>query len=127
MTSLPADGVSHTPGPWRVEPVGRAAFRAPNEDGANDLCIIAENGLCPGIVWEYLKEGEANARLIAASPDLLALCKEMREWLRPEIREEPGRSFFWKLVDVINKAEGKKSTYGDSVMQRLPPENVRAP
>ena len=63
----------HTPGPWSARPVDELDFRAPDHD---DFCIVAENGLCPGIVWQYMDEGRANAALIAAAPDLLALAKQ---------------------------------------------------
>ena len=39
-----------------------------------------------------------------SAPELLALCLEMREWLRPELMQEPDRSFFWKLHHLIAKA-----------------------
>lgn len=65
----------HTPGPWAAEPMtGRGAW------------IKAENG-----TWTALScgdtdlEAEANARLIAAAPELLAAVKALewsgeREW-----------------------------------------------
>lgn len=49
-------------------------------------------------------EREANAQLIAAAPELLSLCVQMRDWLRPEVVKEPDRSFFWKLQSIIDKA-----------------------
>jgi hypothetical protein len=52
-------------------------------------------------------EDRAHALLIAAAPELLALCREMENWLRPEVTEEPDRTYFWKLIEVIRKAEGK--------------------
>jgi hypothetical protein len=47
---------------------------------------------------------DANAQLIACAPELLSLCIEMRDWLKPEVVKEPDRTFFWKLVNVIRKA-----------------------
>lgn len=101
---------SHTPGPWSAEdPI----------DG--QLSIVEANK--PTHEWKfiatiYLREGndpdefthrvsEANARLIAAAPELLTLCKQMKKWLEPELQKEPDRTYFWKLVEVIRKAEGK--------------------
>lgn len=115
------DTTPHTPGPWGYCYDGSSTWSVGQAADPQDLppyvAVFDRND----------RRAQANARLIAAAPDLLELCKEMREWLRPEISLEPGRSFFWKLVNAINKAEGKRSTYGDSVAQRLPPENVRVP
>ncbi len=67
--------MSHTPGPWRYE---RATdgFRAPDKD---DFQIVAQNSVCPGTVWggAFTPEGKANARLIAAAPDLLEALKAL--------------------------------------------------
>lgn len=78
-------------------------FRRPGED-ANDLCLVAENGICPGIVWDYLKEGEANARLIAAAPDLLealVACVEHMEW-----STENGAMAYRRAKELIEEANG---------------------
>jgi len=50
---------------------------------------------------------EANAKLIAASPDLLEACKGAKKYLQEDL-VEPGRTVFWKLVSAINKAEKGK-------------------
>jgi hypothetical protein len=94
--------VMHTPGPWSNEriwdtPASRIHARV---DGIP--VALAEVFTMRGV-----GEKEANARLIAAAPDLLALCKSMEDWLRPEVVKEPDRSYFWKLVAVIKKAEGR--------------------
>ena len=53
----------HTPGPWRVNPLVYMRVNAANSNVAR---ISREHGDI---------EGEANARLIAAAPDLLAACE----------------------------------------------------
>lgn len=59
----------HTPGPWTYRPVGDTEFRSPDSD---DFCIVSPDMTCPGTVWGgSWKDGEANARLMAAAPDLL--------------------------------------------------------
>lgn len=67
--------MTHTPGPWRIEtgggsdPTSHVYADDPNGCAADgDLVTIAD-----------LIENEANARLIAAAPDLLAACKKMRQ------------------------------------------------
>ena len=60
----------HTPGPWRLN--------AGNETlvmGSNQRPIARAE--CGGIAGIGLAEAEANARLIAAAPDLLAALEEM--------------------------------------------------
>jgi hypothetical protein len=89
MANLPDDQKLHTPGPWTVNPVEERVFGL-----GGDV-----------VVWE-LNSNEADGRLIAAAPELLALCKELENWLRPEVTKEPDRTYFWRLVEVIRKAEG---------------------
>jgi hypothetical protein len=63
----------HTPGEWRAHNVHVAAHDVGTleKDGYNDHCIVeAADG-------RDLKEAQANARLIAAAPDLLEACKLM--------------------------------------------------
>ena len=38
--------------------------------------------------------------------ELLAAAKQARDHLKPDL-VEPGRTVFWKLVETINRAEGK--------------------
>ena len=95
----------HTPGPWAVEgPMGE------------DHPWIVEAGR-PTYEWRCIAsvtadgdeigplEGMANARLIAAAPDLLKVCKAAKKFLESDL-VEPGRTLFWALVDAIKKSEG---------------------
>lgn len=41
----------------------------------------------------------------SAFDQMLQLCRDMENWLRPEVVKEPERTFFWRLVDVVRKAE----------------------
>lgn len=52
-----------TAGPWTME-----------KEGDPDFPIWGEQ-FCVATVWAQGQEGEANARLIAAAPDLLAACE----------------------------------------------------
>ncbi len=112
MTTLIGEeiGSSRTLGPWSVDPNTGLDVRGP--DG-KDVCVA----LCQemgGMLFdkstigpERRQQAFDNALLIAAAPELLALCKDMENWLRPEVIKEPDRSYFWKLVAVIKKAEGR--------------------
>ena len=56
----------HTPGPWRADWVN--VYR--KDDHLADCCPKAKNGI-------PLEQKEANARLIAAAPELLAALKAL--------------------------------------------------
>ncbi len=64
---------AHTPGPWECpnieESYNSRQFWVCDEEGG--LIAVAESG------WS---EAEANARLIAAAPDLLAALEAEEEW-----------------------------------------------
>ena len=74
-----ASGV-HTPGPWTYRrakyPVdGSYDYAIAAKVGGQEFCIIAEAfGRVADAVWP---DAEANARLIAAAPDLLAALKDV--------------------------------------------------
>jgi hypothetical protein len=98
---------SHTPGPWCVE------TRA--HPGSIDICtdehepwFIAE--VCKSVGFDGF-DGEANARLIAAAPDLLEICKRQREELRLIRMKDCGAVYDVTVrmdADIaISKAEGR--------------------
>jgi hypothetical protein len=108
-----------TPGPWKAEKIkSRMNFRRPL---INDYFIISEEKkVIPCIVWgsSFEPEGQANSKLIAAAPELLASCKEGLEALKDIInaagnnqpyKTEELSSEFIPICDllfaVINKAE----------------------
>jgi hypothetical protein len=59
---------THTPGPWMVTSDGRKVYVDPNG--------LKPNG-CYSVAQLFGPDGTANARLIAAAPELLAVCKRM--------------------------------------------------
>jgi hypothetical protein len=69
---LEPEMTKHTPGPWTVEGRNRT------NDGWR---LFADSGYGVGVAWDCNgnPENEANARLIAAAPDLLAALKALRE------------------------------------------------
>ena len=69
----------HTPGPWEVEQGysgSRGQIAVTNHDNFNRtgccICLIAP-------VSNYTEEDKANARLIAAAPDMLAALEKLDE------------------------------------------------
>lgn len=87
----------HTPGPWAV----RSSLSHPEDYTAPDGTFLVREGwaaswsiseesdqeegrlICYGDeIPQTLGEGLANAKLISASPDLLAACKKLRQQLK---------------------------------------------
>ncbi len=89
--------VIHTPGPWRFEPC-EENFRPFD---AKDWMIISKGGLVPCLAWggAGFKEGEANAHLIAAAPDMLAALRFVADFYDPQL---------CVVADAIAKATGQK-------------------
>ena len=63
----------HTPGPWSVKPDNRAAVNL--GDGVAIVCSQTTNGVIPS------GEVQANARLIAAAPELLEALRNILDAL----------------------------------------------
>ena len=82
----------HTPGPWEVT-FGKA-------EGCGEFAVHNDVTICTGdneaTAWE------ANARLIAAAPELLAACKELLGWAK----EVDGENRWPEVAAAIAKAEG---------------------
>jgi hypothetical protein len=112
----------HTPGPWKI--VTAWPYEVRKGDGATCHRIAdCRDYNCIA----YTKENEANARLIAAAPDLLSALKKIVEGgmpLNPQLldafRDEPSAAFNdrkskylreWKTFNIatsaISQAEGK--------------------
>ena len=88
---------AHTPGPWAIcdEQIWSSEI--------NDyVCCIRRFG-------ELTAQDEANARLIAAAPDLLAACKDAREALFNQKQDGLDRhEFAYAVLDTaIQKAESE--------------------
>ena len=90
----------HTPGPWSKLPSGEAKFIPLRAHHCEKL------GFCIGFVNYDITDGHgsipaANARLIAAAPDLLEFVKE---WLDRQGSDENYMTA--KARDIITKAIG---------------------
>jgi hypothetical protein len=96
-----ANEAKHTPGPWKVEPYPLNVCAPGASPRGNDLAICT----CDGPADET---GIANARLIAASPDLLAACEFDLVELRakfPDVSESCFNGF--AVVKVLRAAIAK--------------------
>lgn len=91
--------LKHTPGPWRSE--NQFSCKILNENG---VCVAVPHG--PEGRWVDVKEEhEANARLIAAAPELLEALKSIMEEL-----EKDTPTSIYKISELIikgNKAIAK--------------------
>ncbi len=116
----------HTPGPWRCS-VGSDLVRIKRigELEVKAVKYASETDIPVALVVKYSaepSESDANARLIAAAPDLLEACKEIvgmldrgdlvrptggdgdPDWVLRMMKFVPRIK---KLSDAVNKAEGK--------------------
>lgn len=93
----------HTPGPWDVNAsrngyTSEVAIEGPiREQETAPVCWIGANRIS--------SENEANARLIAAAPELLAACRAALEFIQAQ-RMGSGNAEPL-LLAAIKKAEGK--------------------
>jgi hypothetical protein len=86
----------HTPGPWYAN---GDCVEAAGEEGPRDRTLAVVHGT----------EREANARLIAAAPELLAALKAHIPWKDAGLPKKPPQGWgIWQdAIDAINKAEGR--------------------
>jgi hypothetical protein len=85
----------HTPGPWKADDKGKAVFIPLRAHHCEQL------GIQVGFVsWEDDKESLANARLIAAAPEMLAALQDLCDTLGECGMTEKARA-------AIAKAEGE--------------------
>ncbi|QEL18751.1 hypothetical protein PX52LOC_05788 [Limnoglobus roseus] len=91
---------THTPGPWRVD------------SGMGSLSYVrAKSGeLVASCTWMHSDgkpiEAQANARLIAAAPDLLDALEAMWDSACTNASSTPSKAAFIKAHAAINKAKG---------------------
>lgn len=84
----------HTPGPWEYAPT------AGHE--THGQSVVYNDGLSIAIVYD----GEANARLIAAAPDLLQACKAAVVSLIEDEHYQEFKNLISTLDKAIAEAEG---------------------
>ena len=110
----------HTPGPWKygAELSSRTGEWLISFDAGNRGRGIGIAETRPGSGQE-----EANARLIAAAPDLLEACETFHEWL---VREEIGFANKWDRNTEEGEAKWRE-WYGENLrLCALAQEQARA-
>lgn len=107
--------VSHTPGPWIIEEPYTTDVMVQGRDGLSPICECTISGIGE-------EQAEANARVIAAAPDLLSACRLVLYGLRkgsvksqpvleglddPKATEYGMRSLEEIIAEVVAKVDGR--------------------
>lgn len=97
----------HTPGPWRtIESTNKTVRTIVGKDFPGQG-YIADVNLCRTNDAQEV-DGEANARLIAAAPELLQLVKDMREAFYVKGTRKALLAVMERSKSVMEKAEGRE-------------------
>ena len=100
---------AHTPGPWLV---GDA-----EPDPVHDVARVREMGYRHGIAIRTatplpnpfpLSQGIANAALIAAAPDMLAVLRKVAAYFEPIMEDNEAIKLELEVDAVIARAEGRE-------------------
>lgn len=88
----------HTPGPWHVGRINKCTIY----DKLSQRLANSFEGVMATQFTD--SQCEANARLIAAAPELLEACKTFAEWLRREEAGSEGQSWSGKRGTLEGEA-----------------------
>lgn len=95
-------GAKHTPGPWAVAlRKGQIATQGP----ATEWLATMPHSASGGFGLTDVREIAANARLIAAAPDLLAACQEFVR--KVECGEAKSTRSYEQMKAAISRATGE--------------------
>lgn len=94
----------HTKGPWKID-AGPNHYSIRNQRG----CVLTDMRLPNNGV--SIKEVDANAHLISASPDMIATLENIVEYWNRDRNDSAMHDALWYIIGVaeqaIAKAEGK--------------------
>jgi len=94
---------SHTPGPWHI-------FEKEAHKGQGILHIVEEGGdpyLEIATLMAHKEELEANARLMAAAPEMLEALEDVKIWLEESKRKDLVPVLWVEVCAAIAKARGE--------------------
>lgn len=97
----------HTPRPWRTIESTNTTMRTVVGSDFPGQGYIADVNLCRANDAQDV-DGEANARLIAAAPELLQLVKDMREAFYVKGTRKALLAVMERSKSVMEKAEGRE-------------------
>ena len=102
--------MGRTPGPWRVGALCR------KKRGSPTIPIVAEDVWIADVLSGELREGEINAQLMAAAPELLASHKALLAWIeqfRVPQTVVDAASQVWQAVPLLERARNVMSKIED--------------
>lgn len=105
----PVVAKTHTPGPWKVGGVDDLCV-TPSDSTDERICVCWDprpTEIEDGGLENHDDEIRANARLIAAAPELLAALKVAVKVMQDNDLDESMAGEFEIFTDAINKAEGR--------------------
>lgn len=100
--------MTHTPGPWDYDDINKEVFASCEEHESGWVALIAGNDSEDRPLPESMML--ANARLIAAAPDLLEACTSALgtiQYLLSNSDNGPAENCLEVLAAAIAKAEGR--------------------
>lgn len=101
----------HTPGPWRIGDAGNTIFGPDKGEILPEIVASVKGGTCNQSAISRCYTMQANARLIAAAPEMLDAMKSAVEIIRESFGDSPGEESDCQAVilleEAINKAEGR--------------------
>lgn len=108
MTNAKETSSAHTAGTWRTQTTDDNRLVVYSVDAGVPLCLLPRND---GI---HAAEHSANARLIAAAPDLLEACENVCEMIERHqdlipVDAKVANDGYAMLKSATDKAYGKKS------------------
>lgn len=88
--------MKHTKGPWHTDENFSSVWDS--RRASAEICRMPS-------ATSNLENNEANARLIAAAPELLESLKELTKQVESNSRKEPLTKVFFKALNIIRRIE----------------------
>ena len=111
-TTKPTTETKHTPGPWKIVEQRFPVCIIEGEDGT---CVVGNVSGQPGLDGQT-----ANARLIAAAPELLYLVDELQATVRALTRDVESCDLPNQISDVLIRADAAIAKATISQSQAIP-------
>ncbi|HCF3316825.1 hypothetical protein ABZR51_25970 [Pseudomonas aeruginosa] len=94
---------SHTPGPWEIERYSDGLIQI-----VGNIRAVSEHEEHVTTVVEAVTRGdEANARLIAAAPEMLGALQHIEEYWNRDSNEQAMTDALWHIIETAQAAIAK--------------------
>ena len=97
---------THTPGPWRIGDAGNTVFGPPNGSPSPERVATVHGGTRDQVAIDRALIMKANARLIAAAPELLKIARDYLDVIKACVGGEENQTVN-EVQNIIFKAEGR--------------------